>query len=329
MSARACSRRSPGLALALCLLLAGRATPARAGSAVISSAAPITGAAATAGTATAGSAAPLAVDVVERLNERLPDDARFFDAFQNQVAVRDIYGHGKPVLLSLVYFECPMLCSLVMQGLVRGLNGSGLELGKDYQAVTISFNPKDTPRESAVYQSGYLQKLVSARTAHAQDWLFLTGSAGAIHSVADAVGFKYRWDAASQQFDHPAVAVVLTPDGRISRYLYGVDFPSRDLKLALVEASGGKVGTSFDRVLLECFRYDPSTRRYGLYVWGFIRGGALLVLLLLGGMLFHFWRRDYRNAKASRARAGGKGPDGRPGGDSAGGPHAAPERTLS
>jgi protein SCO1/2 len=241
------------------------------------------------------------IDVVERLNERLPEDPRFFDAFLNQLAVKDLYGHGKPVLLSLVYFDCPMLCSLVMQGLVKGLNESGLELGKDYQAVTISFNPRDTPRDSAVYQQGYLQKLNSAKGAHAQDWLFLTGSEGAIHQVADAVGFKYRWDEQTKQFDHPAVAVVLTPDGRISRYLYGVTFPPRDLRLALVEASGGKVGTSFDRVLLECFRYDPTTRRYGLYVWGFVRGGALLAFLGLAGLLTVLWRREYRKSKAQRA----------------------------
>ena len=283
MSFQTSSLRTPAFAAALCVALGGVPAPARAQSVAIDK-----------------SAAPLNIDVIEHLNERLPEDARFFDAFMNQVAVRDIYGHGKPVLLSLVYFECPMLCSLVMQGLVKGLNGSGLELGKDYQAVTISFNPKDTPQESSVYQTGYLQKLTSAKTAHAQDWLFLTGSEKAIHSVADAVGFKYRWDAQSKQFDHPAVAVVLTPDGRISRYLYGVDFPARDLKLALVEASGGKVGTSFDHVLLECFRYDPATRRYGLYVWGFIRGGALLVFLLLSGLLVYLWRREYRNAVAGR-----------------------------
>lgn len=193
-----------------------------------------------------------------------------------------------------------MLCSLVMQGLVKGLNESGLELGRDYRAVTISFNPHDTPRDTAVYQQGYLQKLTSARKAHAQDWLFVTGTEASIHQVADAVGFKYRWDEATKQFDHPAVAVVLTPDGRISRYLYGVNFPARDLRLALVEASGGKVGTSFDRVLLECFRYDPTTRRYGLYVWGFVRGGALLAFLALAGLLAVLWRRELRNSRAQR-----------------------------
>lgn len=279
-------RAACGLRLSACALILGAAVGVRAQAPGGSSEAP-----------------PVSsnIDVIERLNERLPEDPRFFDAFLNQLAVKDLYGHGKPVLLSLVYFECPMLCSLVMQGLVKGLNESGLELGKDYQAVTISFNPRDTPRDTAVYQQGYLQKLNSAKSAHAQDWLFLTGNEGAIHQVADAVGFKYRWDEQTKQFDHPAVAVVLTPDGRISRYLYGVTFPPRDLRLALVEASGGKVGTSFDRVLLECFRYDPATRRYGLYVWGFVRGGALLAFLGLAGLLAVLWRREYRKSKAARA----------------------------
>jgi protein SCO1/2 len=248
------------------------------------------------------------VDVVERLGERPPQDARFFDAFLNQLAVRDLSGHGKPVIVTLVYFDCPMLCSLVMQGLVKGLNESGLRIGADYRAVTVSFNPKDTPRESAVYQQGYLQKLKGVEKAAPQDWLFLTGSESSIHALADGLGFKYRWDEQTKQFDHPAVAVVLTPDGRISRYLYGVTFPPRDLRLAVVEASGGKVGTSFDRVLLECFRYDPATRRYGLYVWGFVRGGALLTLIGLGTLLFVLWRRELRNARAKKGTAPGTAP---------------------
>ena len=250
------------------------------------------------------------VDVVEQLGQRLPGDARFFDSFLNQLAVRDLTGHGKPVILTLVYFDCPMLCSLVMQGLVKGLNESGLALGRDYQAVTVSFNPRDTPRESAVYQSGYLRNLKNAEKAAPQEWLFLTGGEKSIRELAEGVGFKYRWDEESKQFAHPAVAVVLTPDGRISRYLYGVTFPPRDLRLAVVEASGGKVGTSFDRVLLECFKYDPTTRRYGLYVWGFVRGGAALVFVGLAGMLFVLWRREYRRSRAQPPGLARRGPRG-------------------
>lgn len=250
------------------------------------------------------------VDVVEQLGQRLNGDARFFDSFLNQLAVRDLTGHQKPVILTLVYFDCPMLCSLVMQGLVKGLNESGLALGRDYQAVTVSFNPKDTPRESAVYQSGYLRSLKGVDKAAPQDWLFLTGGEPSIRALAEAVGFKYRWDAESKQFAHPAVAVVLTPDGRISRYLYGVTFPPRDLRLAVVEASGGKVGTSFDRVLLECFKYDPTTRRYGLYVWGFVRGGAALVFLGLAGLLVVLWRREYQRSRSQPPGPGARGPQG-------------------
>ena len=205
------------------------------------------------------------VDVVERLGEAVPADLRFYDASQKDVSVKDFLDGKRPVLVSLVYFQCPMLCSLVMKGLVKALNESGLQLGKDYQAITVSFDPKDTPRAAAEAQRGYLAALASREKAQPQDWPFLTGGEANVRVLAEALGFKYRYDAPTAQFAHPAVAFVLTPEGRISRYLYGVDFPGRDLRLSLVEASGGRVGTSFDRVLLKCFRYDPGTGRYRLY----------------------------------------------------------------
>ena len=238
------------------------------------------------------------VDVVEKLNQQLPLDLRFTDAYQNKITLKEAL-RGKPVVLTLVYFDCPALCNLVMQGLVRGLSETGLKLGDDYTALTVSFNPKDSPRESAMYQNGYLRPLRGAEKAHAQDWLFLTAAQDQIKALAAAVGFQYRWDAPSGQFEHPAVAMVLTPDGRMSRYLYGVQFPSRDLKLAIVEASGGKVGTSFDRVLLKCFKYDPSSRKYHLYVFRFVRAGAALVFVGLAAFLTVLWRRDLKKGKSA------------------------------
>ena len=246
----------------------------------------------------AGEPAPEPVDVVEKLGEQLPPGLRFTDAYQNKITLKETL-RGKPVVLTLVYFDCPSLCNLVMQGLVRGLSETGLKLGEDYTALTVSFNPKDSPRESAMYQNGYLRPLRGAEKAHAQDWLFLTAAQDQIRALAAAVGFQYRWDAPSGQFEHPAVAMVLTPDGRLSRYLYGVQFPSRDLKLAIVEASGGKVGTSFDRVLLKCFKYDPSSRKYHLYVFRFVRAGAALVFVGLAAFLTVLWRRDLKKGKSA------------------------------
>jgi protein SCO1 len=240
------------------------------------------------------------VDVVERLGESIPRELRFRDSFRNDVALAEFVDGKKPVIVSLVYFQCPMLCSLVMKGLVKGLNESGLQLGKDYQGITVSFDPKDTPHAAAEAQRGYLAPLASRENAHAQDWPFLTGADQNVRALADAFGFKYRYDAPTSQFAHPAVAFVLTPDGRIARYLYGVDFPARDLRLSIVEASGGRVGTSIDRVLLKCFRYDPGTGRYRVYATNFVRGGAFACFLALAVGLTVLWREEWKR-KRSRA----------------------------
>jgi protein SCO1/2 len=239
------------------------------------------------------------VDVIERLGEPVPADLRFYDAFHNDVALKDFLDGKRPVVVSLVYFQCPMLCSLVMKGLVKGLNETGLHLGKDYQGITVSFDPKDTPRAAAEAQRGYLAALESREKARAQDWPFLTGSETNVRALAEALGFKYRYDAPTAQFAHPAVAFVLTPEGRISRYLYGVDFPGRDLRLSLVEASGGRVGTSFDRVLLKCFRYDPGTGRYRLYALNFVRGGAFASFLALVVGLAVLWRQEWKRKRSA------------------------------
>jgi protein SCO1 len=248
--------------------------------------------------APANPANPEPVDVVEHLGDRLPLDLRFLDSFQNKLELRDALARGKPVILTLVYFDCPMLCSTLLEGLVRGLSETGMKLGDDYTALTISFNPKDSPRESSLHQPGYLKALRGAEHAHAQDWLFLTASQQTITRLAQAVGFQYRWDAPTGQFEHPAVAMVLTGDGRLSRYLYGVQFPARDLKLAVLEAGEGRVGTSLDRAILKCFKYDPATRKYHLYVYGFVRAGAGLVFIGLASMLLVLWRRDLKRGKS-------------------------------
>ena len=240
------------------------------------------------------------VDVVERLGEPIPAGLRFYDAFHNDVALKDFLGRGKPVVVTLVYFDCPMLCSLVMKGLVKGLNETGLGLGKDYLGITLSFDPKDTPRAAGEAQRGYLAALKGLENAHAQDWPFLTGSETNIRTLAEALGFKYSYDLPTKQFAHPAVAFVLTPEGRISRYLYGVDFPGRELRLSLVEASGGRVGTSFDRILLKCFRYDRGTGRYRVYATNFVRGGALLSAVALAFGLAALWRREWKKKKEAR-----------------------------
>ena len=243
------------------------------------------------------------VEIEEKLGSRLPLEARFTTQDGRAVRLGDLLGGHRPVVLSLVYFNCPMLCGLILTGAARGMRETGLALGKDFDAVTLSFDPRDSTKVAAERQRGYLQAFGDPTARQA--WTFLTGAAPEIAAVTGAVGFKYAWDEPSKQFAHAAAIVVLTPDGRVSRYLYGVEFPARDLRLALVEASEGRVGTSFDRLLLTCFRYDPASRKYEPYVMGVVRVAMLGVLGGLALMLGVYWRREI---KGKRVRGGGSGP---------------------
>jgi protein SCO1/2 len=240
--------------------------------------------------------APLqGVEIEERLNAQVPLDAVFLDQDGRQVRLGDALGKGKPVVLALVYYECPMLCGLVLGGMARGMKETGLELGKDYTALSISFDPREKPAQAFVRQKHYLQSFDKADQK--QVWPFWVGQEKDIRSVTDAVGFRYKFDEETKQYAHGAAILVLTPEGRVSRYLYGVEFSGRDLRLAMVEAADGKVGTSFDRFLLTCYRYDPVARRYVPYAMGAVRAGALLVLFGLASTLFVFWRREVKGAR--------------------------------
>jgi protein SCO1/2 len=240
------------------------------------------------------------VDVVERLGGKVAD-ATFMDSESHRVRLLDLAARGKPVLLTLIYFDCPMLCSLVQQGVIRAINETGLRLGEDYYALTVSFSPRDTVPEARLRQGGYLQTLKNAERAHPAHWPFLVGGDSAIRAVAESVGFRYRYDEESGQYEHPAVSMVLGPDGRISRYLYGVEFAPRDLRLAIVEASQGRVGTTLDRVILRCFRYDPASRKYHFYVMGALRFGSGFFALALAVLLGTLWWRELRQKKDTAA----------------------------
>ncbi|HEX8826036.1 MAG TPA: SCO family protein [Archangium sp.] len=236
------------------------------------------------------------VDVEEHLGELVALEARFTDAFGKPVRLRDVLPRTKPVLLTLVYYNCPLLCNLVINEQIRNMRELGLELGKDYEAVTVSIDPKDTPAQSLERRRRHLQSMGQPETA---PWHFLTGTEEHIRQVADTVGFKYAYDADTKQYVHPAVVHVLTPEGSISRYLYGTSFRVQDMKMALVEAAGGRVGTSFDRIVLTCFKYDTATRRYGFYVFGFLRLGALMIFSALATMLAYYWRRELKKGAAA------------------------------
>lgn len=236
------------------------------------------------------------VGVTERLNEPIPRELSFVDSTGRPVRLGELLGGDKPVVLTLVYYRCPMLCSLVLSGLTRSLGEARMRLGEDYRAITVSIDPEETPAMAAEKKRGHLQAL--GVPADSPDWPFLTGTQPAIKALAEAVGFRYSYDAQLKQYAHAAVMFVLTPEGRISRYLYGMETPPRDLRWSLVEASGGWVGTSFDRVLLTCYQYDPATRRYGFFVKGFLRTGGMLVFTALATLLGVLWRRELKRGRA-------------------------------
>jgi protein SCO1/2 len=259
-----------------------------------------------------GSEQPLAalrdIDVVEHLGDRVPTGLAFRDTAGHQVVFDDLLHQGRPLVVTLGYHRCPMLCGLVLDGLAKALKAGGLVLGRDFTAVSISIDPNEDAKLAADQQKRILATIGAAGApAHAEDWPFLItsstlgGDPEASRAMARSVGFRYQYDEQSGLFAHSAVAFILTSDGVISRYLYGVDFLARDVKMSLIEASGGRVGTSFDKVLLSCYRYDPVNRKYAPYVFAFMRGGALLVFIALATLLTILWRKELA-MKRQRAR---------------------------
>jgi protein SCO1/2 len=236
------------------------------------------------------------VEIVEKLGEQVPLDLTFTDSSGQPVVLSKVIAGDKPVVLSLVYYTCPMMCGLILTGMTRSMRETGLTLGKDFRALTVSFDPHDTPADSLSRQRGYLESL--GHPDERAQWPFLIGQPTAIKALTQSVGFHYNYDAATKQFAHPAALLVLTPQGKVSRYLYGVEYPSRDLRLALVEAADGKMGTSVDKFLLTCYRYDAASRRYQPYIFGFIRAGGTLVFLSLAVLLGVLWRQERKRRTA-------------------------------
>jgi protein SCO1/2 len=253
-----------------------------------------------------GAEQPLAalqdIDVIEHLGDRVPASLAFTDGANNPVGIQSLLGRGKPVLVTLGYHRCPMLCGLVLDGLVKAARASGLKLGKDFLAVDVSIDPAEDAKLLAATQKRVLTLSGSDNPADWPFWSSVADGGAAARALADAVGFRYKFDPTSKQFAHDAVAFVLTSEGVVARYLYGVDYPARDFRMAVVEASGGRVGTSFDKVLMSCYRYDPATRRYAPFVTGFMRIGASMAFLALAGLLAVLWRKELA-MKKQRQRA--------------------------
>jgi protein SCO1/2 len=230
-----------------------------------------------------------AVEVVEHLGETVPD-LPFVDSAGHKVQLRSLL-RGRPVVLALVYYRCPVLCGLLLNGLAKALTALDWKLGQEYDVVTLSLDPSEPPSLAAEKRRGYLQAMGQPEST---GWSFLTGRVDDIDTLSDSVGFRYTYVDKQRQFAHAAALVVLSPSGKISRYLYGVEFPPKQLKLALFDATAGKVGTSFERVLLRCYRYDPRSRSYELFITRYFRMGGIIMIILVGGMLAFLWRREVR-----------------------------------
>lgn len=236
------------------------------------------------------------VDVVEHLGERLPLDLAFRDEAGADVRLGDYFGQGKPVLITLVYFNCPMLCSMVLNGALEGMRELGWTPGEDFEVVTVSISPTETPELARDKKANYLERL--GLPGADKGWHFLTGTGDNIKALAGALGFGYRYDPSTQDYAHGAAIFFAAADGVITRYLYGVQFPAKQLRLALVEAGRGEVGSVVDKVLMRCFMYEPAHKKYGFYIWGAMRLGGLLTIFILGGFLLLLWRGERRARSA-------------------------------
>jgi protein SCO1 len=225
----------------------------------------------------------------QRLGESVPLEAEFRDEGGRTVRLGDYFG-GKPVVLNLVYFDCPMLCTVSLNGLTSALEVASFTPGQEFELVTISFDPRETPGLASAKKKAYLARY--KRPGAAGGWHFLTGDKSSIDRVTRAVGFRYAWDEETKQFAHPAGLLVLTPQGKISRYLFGIEYAPKDLRLALVESGEGKVGGPVDDFLLFCYQYNPLTGRYSASILNLVRSLAILTVLALGGFVYSMWRKE-------------------------------------
>ena len=228
------------------------------------------------------------VDIIQKLGETIPLDLPFVDEEGKDVTLGKYFGQ-RPVVLALVYYECPMLCTQVLNGVYSSMEALPFTTGKEFDLVVVSFDPADTPQLAAKKKAAYFGRY--RRPGSEAGMHYLTGRQESITTLTNAVGFKYVYDTSIKQFAHPAAVTVLSKTGQISQYLYGIEFAPRDLRLALVEAGNGHVGTAVDQALLYCYHYDPSTGKYGFAIMTAVRLGGILTVAILGISIFRSTRR--------------------------------------
>ena len=235
------------------------------------------------------------VGIEQRLGSSLPLDVILQDEQGRPVRLGQFFGR-RPVILVLAYYNCPMLCTQVLNGLVSSMRAISFDAGREFEVVTLSFDPRDRPRDAAAKKEPYLREY--NRPGAAAGWHFLTGGPGSIERVASAVGFRFRWDNDLAQFAHASGIFVLTPDGKVSRYFFGIEYAPRDLRLGLIEASNRKIGNPVDQILLYCYHYDPKVGKYGAVIMNIVRLAGAGAVLILSTFLFVMWRRDRRRDSA-------------------------------
>ena len=237
---------------------------------------------------------PGKVTIAQKLNTRIPLDLMMRDEAGRVVRLSQYFGKGRPVLLQFVYYRCPMLCPMVLEGTTESLTHLKFDIGKQFDVITVSIDPRDKAEDAARLKEKYIRHY--GRLESASGWHFLTAHETAIKTLTDAVGFQFAYDSRTDQFAHGAALLVLTPDGRTSRYFYGFEYKPRDLRMAIVEASEGKVGGVVDQFLLLCFHYDASTGKYSRNAMMFARAGGVTTFFALGGFILVMLRRERRES---------------------------------
>lgn len=254
------------------------------------------------------------IGIDQRLNQPVPLDLQFKDEAGNIVKLGDYFRAGRPVILNLVYYTCPMLCSEELAGEASALSMIKFTPGNEYQIVSVSFNPDETPQQAAAAKQTYVARINEHLDpkSDGSGWHFLTGQQPQIKQLAEAVGFRYRLDPVSKQYIHATGIMIVTPAGKIAQYYYGVEFSPKDIRLGLIEASRGNIGNVVDQVLLYCYHYDPKSGRYGAVITNMMRLAGAATMLVLGGFLLVMFRRDKPGSptRASVARVAAEGKHG-------------------
>lgn len=229
------------------------------------------------------------VTIEQKLNSQLPLDATFRDEYGKTVKLGDYFGQ-RPVVLALVYYDCPMLCTQILNGMVRAAKVLTFTPGKDYEVLAISFDAREGPKQALLKKTVYMKDYGHPETANG--WHFLTGTPESIKRVTDAVGFRYKWDVYTATFAHASAIYIATPQGRLSKYFFGIDYSPKDMRFGLIQASNNRIGSAVDQVLLFCYHFDPTSGKYTFVAMDLLQAAGAATVLMLGGYVFIMLRRD-------------------------------------